>query len=98
MRQPLDPTTLNFIWLTDFFAFGLVSLTVSRIAALCDNRMIASLAAITSLLTLGCAFLLLSVVNYASILLASMIFILVNDKFHRAVKRSRMVGLAEKAA
>jgi hypothetical protein len=41
---------------------------------------------------------LLSVVNYASILLASMIFILVYGKFHRAVKSSRMADLAKKAA
>lgn len=34
----------------------------------------------------------------ARILLASMIFILVYGKFHQAVKRSRMAGLAEKAA
>jgi hypothetical protein len=59
LRQPLDPTTLNFIWLTDVFAFGLVSLTGSGVAALCDNRLIASLAAGASLLTLGCGFLLL---------------------------------------
>jgi len=36
----------------------------------------------------------LSVINYTSILLASMIFILVYGKFHRAVKRSRMASLA----
>jgi hypothetical protein len=59
LRRPLDPTALNFIWLTDVFAFGLVSLTGSGIAALSDNRMIASLAAGASLLTLGCGFLLL---------------------------------------
>jgi len=59
MRRPLDSTGPNFIWLTDVFAFGLVSLTGSGIAALSDSRAIASLAAAASLLTLGCGFLLL---------------------------------------
>jgi hypothetical protein len=59
LRQPLDPTGPNFIWLTDVFAFGLVSLTGSGVAALSDNPVIASLAAGASLLTLGCGFLLL---------------------------------------
>jgi hypothetical protein len=58
-QRPLDPIGPNFIWLTDVFAFGLVSLTGSGIAALSDNQLIASLAAGASLLTLGCGFLLL---------------------------------------
>jgi hypothetical protein len=58
-RRPRDPAGPNFIWLTDVFAFGLVSLTGSGIAALCDNRLIATLAAGATLVTLGCGFLLL---------------------------------------
>lgn len=42
--------------------------------------------------------LLLSVVNYASILLTSVIFILIYGKIQRAVKSSRMAALAGKAA
>jgi hypothetical protein len=59
LSHPLDPAKLNFIWLTDVFAFGLVSLTGSGIAALCDSREIASMAAIASFFTLGFGFLLL---------------------------------------
>lgn len=58
-HRPADPAGPNFIWLTDVFAFGLVSLTGSGVAALSDNPVIASLAAGASLLTLGCGFLLL---------------------------------------
>jgi len=58
-QRPLDPIGPNFIWLTDVFAFGLVSLTGSGIAALSANQLIASLAADASLLTLGCGFLLM---------------------------------------
>lgn len=61
VHRPLDPVGPNFIWLTDVFAFGLVSLTGSGVAALSDNRLIASLGAGISLLTLGCGFLLLVV-------------------------------------
>lgn len=42
--------------------------------------------------------LLLTVVNYASILLASVIFILVYGKFQRVVNSSRMAALAGKVA
>jgi hypothetical protein len=59
LSGPLDATKLNFIWLADVFAFGLVSLTGTGIAALCENRTIASVAALASLFTLGCGFLLL---------------------------------------
>jgi hypothetical protein len=42
--------------------------------------------------------LLLSVVNYASIILATIIFILVYAKFHRAARKDRLGRLAGKAA
>jgi hypothetical protein len=59
LSRPLDSTRLNFVWLGDVFAFGLVSLTGTGIAALCESREIASLAAFASLFTLSFGFLLL---------------------------------------
>lgn len=53
LSHPLDVTQLNFIWLLDVFAFGLVSLTGTGIAALCSNKDIASVAAFASLFTLS---------------------------------------------
>ncbi|MBI5484327.1 MAG: hypothetical protein HY888_07695 [Deltaproteobacteria bacterium] len=53
LSHPLDVTQLNFIWLLDVFAFGLVSLTGTGIAALCSNKEIASIAAFSSLFTLS---------------------------------------------
>lgn len=59
LSHPLDVTQLNFIWLLDVFAFGLVSLTGTGIAALCSDREIASIAAFASLFTLSLGFFLL---------------------------------------
>jgi hypothetical protein len=59
LSHPLDVTKLNFVWLVDVFAFGLVSLTGTGVAALSGSREIASLAAFASLFTLGFGFFLL---------------------------------------
>lgn len=59
LSHPLDVSQLNFIWLLDVFAFGLVSLTGTGIAALCSDREIASIAAFASLFTLSLGFCLL---------------------------------------
>lgn len=53
LSHPLDITRLNFIWLLDVFAFGLVSLTGTGIAALCRSEAISSTAAFASLFTLS---------------------------------------------
>jgi len=58
LKDPIDATQLNFIWLLDVFAFGLVSLTGTGIAVLCDNRDIASIAAFASMFTLSIGFFL----------------------------------------
>lgn len=59
LSHPLDVTQLNFIWLLDVFAFGLVSLTGTGIAALSSSREIASIAAFASLFTLSLGVFLL---------------------------------------
>jgi hypothetical protein len=59
LSHPLDVTKLNFVWLVDVFAFGLVSLTGTGIAALSGSREIASIAAFASLFTLSFGFFLL---------------------------------------
>ena len=59
LSRPLDVGKLNFVWLVDVFAFGLVSLTGTGIAALADNSVLASLAAFSSLFTLTFGGLLL---------------------------------------
>jgi hypothetical protein len=59
LSRPLDVAKLNFVWLVDVFAFGLVSLTGTGIAALADNSVLASLAAFSSLFTLTFGGLLL---------------------------------------
>ncbi len=48
MVQPVDPDELNFPWLLDVFAFGLVSLTGTGIAAISGDAAIASVAAFGS--------------------------------------------------
>lgn len=53
LNQPLDGTKLNFVWLLDVFAFGLVNLTGTGIASIASNREIASIAAFASLLALS---------------------------------------------
>ena len=59
LSHPLEVAQLNFIWLLDVFAFGLVSLTGTGIAALSDSEKLASTAAFASLFTLSLGFLLL---------------------------------------
>lgn len=61
LSKPLDISQLNFIWLVDVFAFGLVTLTGTGIAALSSNIEIASIAAFASFLTLsfGCFLLVI---------------------------------------
>lgn len=65
LSQPLDVTQLNFIWLLDVFAFGLVNLTGTGIAAISTNREIASIAAFASFFTLSVGvFLLVTKLTY----------------------------------
>ena len=59
LSHPLEVPQLNFIWLLDVFAFGLVSLTGTGIAALSDSEKLASTAAVASLFTLSLGFFLL---------------------------------------
>ncbi len=59
--QPLDTSKLNFVWLIDGFAFGLVNLTGSGIAALSRNETISSIAAFASYFALGVGILLFMV-------------------------------------
>jgi len=59
LSRPLEVPQLNFIWLLDVFAFGLVSLTGTGIAALSDSEKLASTAAFASLFTLSLGFFLL---------------------------------------
>ncbi|KUO77972.1 MAG: hypothetical protein APF81_04390 [Desulfosporosinus sp. BRH_c37] len=59
LSQPLDGTKLNFVWLLDVFAFGLVNLTGTGLASMASNRGIASLAAFASLLALSVGSFLL---------------------------------------
>lgn len=59
LSQPLDGTKLNFVWLLDVFAFGLVNLTGAGLASMASNRGIASIAAFASLLALSMGSFLL---------------------------------------
>ena len=56
--RPMDTSKLNFVWLIDAFAFGLVNLTGSGIATLSSNAAIASIAAFASFFALGVGLLL----------------------------------------
>ena len=56
--QPMDTSKLNFVWLIDAFAFGLVNLTGSGIATLSRNEALASIAAFASFFALGVGLLL----------------------------------------
>lgn len=53
LTHPIDTSKLNFTWLLDVFAFGLVCLTGSGIAAASNNSEIASIAAFGTLVTLS---------------------------------------------
>jgi hypothetical protein len=50
--HPMDGSKLNFVWLLDVFAFGLVSLAGTGIASMAENSAIASFASVTSLFVL----------------------------------------------
>lgn len=52
LSQPVDVKQLNFVWLIDVFAFGLVNLTGTGIAAISSNKEISSIAAFASLFAL----------------------------------------------
>lgn len=52
LTQSLDSTKLHFVWLLDVFAFGLVNLTGTGIAAMASDKMISSIAAFASLFAL----------------------------------------------
>lgn len=58
LTQPVDVSKLNFVWLLDVFAFALVNLTGTGIAAISSNRELASIAAFASLFTLSIGFFL----------------------------------------
>ena len=61
MGRPLDATGLNFVWLLDVFAFGLVGVSGTGLASLASNRGIASIAALASPLVLVVGTSLLAV-------------------------------------
>lgn len=60
LGQPLDADKLNFVWLLDVFAFGLVSLAGTGLASMVSNRGMASAIGFASMLTLGLGSLLLA--------------------------------------
>lgn len=65
LTKPLDSTKLNFVWLIDVFAFGLVNLTGTGIASMSSNREIASIAAFASFIALSVGvFLLVAKLGY----------------------------------
>lgn len=53
LTRPLEPGKLNFAWLLDIFAFGLVSLTGSGIAAIATDPAVAAAAAFAAFFTIG---------------------------------------------
>jgi hypothetical protein len=59
--QPSDTANLSFVWLLDIFALGLVVLIGTGLATMADNKGVALIAAITSLLALGVGSALLAV-------------------------------------
>lgn len=61
LTQPVDTSKLNFAWLLDVFAFGLVCLTGTGIAVTATNSEIASLAAFGSLFTLSIGLFLFAI-------------------------------------
>ncbi|KUO50134.1 MAG: hypothetical protein APF76_06630 [Desulfitibacter sp. BRH_c19] len=63
--QPLDLPKLNFVWLIDVFAFGVVNLTGSGIASMASDRVISSIAAFASFFALSVGiFLLITKLTY----------------------------------
>lgn len=59
LNQPVDVSKLNFVWLLDAFAFGLVGLAGTGLASTATSPEIASIAAVASLLAVGVGTLLL---------------------------------------
>jgi hypothetical protein len=59
LTESVDLSKFNFIWLLDVFAFGLVNLTGTGIAAMSGNKVIAGIAAFSSIFTLSIGFFLL---------------------------------------
>lgn len=53
LTRPLEPGKLNFAWLLDIFAFGLVSLTGSGIAAIATDPVVAAAAAFAASFTIA---------------------------------------------
>jgi len=65
LTQPLDGAKLNFVWLLDVFAFGLVNLTGTGIASMAADKELSSIAAFVSLLALSVGlFLLVTKLSY----------------------------------
>lgn len=65
LTKPLDSTKLNFVWLLDVFAFGLVNLTGTGIASMSSSKEIASIAAFASFVALSVGvFLLVAKLGY----------------------------------
>jgi hypothetical protein len=60
LDRPVDTSTLNFVWLLDVFAFGLVALAGTGLAAAASGQAIASTAALMSLVAVGFGTLLLA--------------------------------------
>jgi hypothetical protein len=58
--RPLETAKLNFVWLLDVFAFGLLALAGTGLASLAANRGLASATAFASTLVLGVGTLLLA--------------------------------------
>jgi len=85
--QPLDVTKLNFVWLLDVFAFGLVNLTGTGIAAMSNDRIISSTAAFASFLALTIGVFLLI------IKLAYLIYLQIkaNDLYPKPVQPSYFI-------
>lgn len=48
--KPTDMKQLNFVWLLDVFAFGLVSMTGTGIASMAENSTVATIAAVGSVI------------------------------------------------
>lgn len=61
LTKSLDSSKLNFIWLIDVFAFGLVNLTGTGIASMSSNKNIAFIAAFASFVALSVGVFLLVV-------------------------------------
>jgi hypothetical protein len=61
LTNPVDTAKLNFTWLLDVFAFGLVCLTGTGIAVTATNSEIASLAAFGSLFALSIGLFLFAI-------------------------------------